>query len=169
MGEIIEASLLEYSQVFEEIKEFTSNYITFNMLPRWLGGKESAYNAGDVGSIPGLGRSPWGRHGNPLQYSCWENPQGQRRLGGCSRTHWETKHRSTGKSVALTVWASVGKVRSPTKCNHLCAQSLNLTLCDLMDCSLPDNSRLEYWSKLLFSIPGYLPGPGIKPASLCVS
>ena len=58
MGEIIEASLLEYSQVFEEIKEFTNNYITFNMLPRWLGGKESAYNAGDVGSIPGLGRSP---------------------------------------------------------------------------------------------------------------
>ena len=28
----------------------------------------------DVGSIPGLGRSPGGRHGNPLQYSCLENP-----------------------------------------------------------------------------------------------
>ena len=58
MREIIEASYLEYSQVFEEIKEFTNNYIIFNMLPQWLGGKESAYNAGDVGSIPGLGRSP---------------------------------------------------------------------------------------------------------------
>ena len=35
-------------------------------------------NAGDVrdsGSIPGLGRSPGGGHGNPLQYSCLENPQ----------------------------------------------------------------------------------------------
>ena len=34
-------------------------------------------NAGDVrtaGSIPGLGRSPGGGHGNPLQYSCLENP-----------------------------------------------------------------------------------------------
>ena len=31
-------------------------------------------NAGDVGSIPGLGRSPGGEHGNPLQYSCLENP-----------------------------------------------------------------------------------------------
>ena len=34
-------------------------------------------NAGhvrDMGSIPGLGRSPGGRHGNPLQYSCLENP-----------------------------------------------------------------------------------------------
>ena len=31
-------------------------------------------NAGDVGSIPGLGRSPGGGNGNPLQYSCLENP-----------------------------------------------------------------------------------------------
>ena len=36
-------------------------------------GKESACNAGDLGSIPGLGRSPEGGHGNPLQYSCLEN------------------------------------------------------------------------------------------------
>jgi len=31
-------------------------------------------NAGDMGSIPGLGRSPGGGHDNPLQYSCLENP-----------------------------------------------------------------------------------------------
>ena len=31
-------------------------------------------NAEDVGSIPGLGRSPGGGHGNPFQYSCWNNP-----------------------------------------------------------------------------------------------
>ena len=37
-------------------------------------GKESACSAGDLGSIPGLGRSPGGGHGNPLQYSCLENP-----------------------------------------------------------------------------------------------
>ena len=37
-------------------------------------GKESTYNAGDAGLIPGLGRSPGGGHGNPLQYSCLENP-----------------------------------------------------------------------------------------------
>ena len=43
-------------------------------LPRWLSGKESACSAGDVGSIPGLRRSPGGRNGNPLQYSCLENP-----------------------------------------------------------------------------------------------
>ena len=44
--------------------------------------KESACNVGDLGSVPGLGRSPGGGHGNPHQYSCQENPHGQRSLGG---------------------------------------------------------------------------------------
>ena len=34
----------------------------------------NAGDARDVGSIPGSGRSPGGEHGNPLQYSCLENP-----------------------------------------------------------------------------------------------
>ena len=46
--------------------------------------KESACNAEDLGLIPGLGRSPGGGHGNPLQYSCQENPHGQRSLAGYS-------------------------------------------------------------------------------------
>ena len=37
-------------------------------------GKEAACNAGDPGSIPGSGRSPGEGNGNPLQYSCLENP-----------------------------------------------------------------------------------------------
>ena len=37
-------------------------------------GKESTCNVGDRDSIPGLARSPGGGHGNPLQYSCLENP-----------------------------------------------------------------------------------------------
>ena len=36
--------------------------------------KESAWNAGDTGSVPGSGRSPRGGNGNPLQYSCLKNP-----------------------------------------------------------------------------------------------
>ena len=39
-----------------------------------LSGKDSAYHAGDRGSIPGSGRSPGGGHGNPLEYSYLENP-----------------------------------------------------------------------------------------------
>ena len=42
-------------------------------LPWWLGGKESACNAGGLGSIPGLGRSPGEGKGYPLQYSGLEN------------------------------------------------------------------------------------------------
>ena len=37
-------------------------------------GKESACNVGDLGSVPGSGRSSGGGQGNPLQYSCLENP-----------------------------------------------------------------------------------------------
>ena len=47
-------------------------------------GKESTCNSGDLGSIPGLGRSPGGGHDNPPQYSCLENPHGQRSLVGYS-------------------------------------------------------------------------------------
>ena len=41
--------------------------------PGGSNGKESACSAGDLGSIPGLGRFPGERNGNPLQYSCLEN------------------------------------------------------------------------------------------------
>ena len=40
----------------------------------WLSGKDSTFQAGDVGSIPGLGRFPGEGNGNPLQYSCLGNP-----------------------------------------------------------------------------------------------
>ena len=42
--------------------------------PGGLVGKKSARNVGDLGSIPGLGRSSGEGNGNPLQYSCLENP-----------------------------------------------------------------------------------------------
>ena len=53
-------------------------------LPWWLN-EEAAYNAGDLGSIPGLGRSPGEGNGNPIQYSCLESQSHeQRRLEGYS-------------------------------------------------------------------------------------
>ena len=59
--------------------------------PGGADGKESACNVGDLGSIPGLGRSPGGGHGNLLQYSHLENPHGQRSLAGYSpRSHKES-------------------------------------------------------------------------------
>ena len=52
----------------------------FKGFPGGSDGKEFACNEGDLGSIHGLGRSPGGGHGNLLQYSCLENPHGQRSL-----------------------------------------------------------------------------------------
>ena len=43
-------------------------------IPWWLRGKASACNEGDLGLIPGSGRSPGEGNGNTLQYSCLENP-----------------------------------------------------------------------------------------------
>ena len=66
---------------------------------QWV--KEPACNAGDMGLIPVLGRSPRGWQGNPLQYSFLENPDGQRSLGDyspCGRRvghEWVTKHTHT--------------------------------------------------------------------------
>ena len=60
--------------------------------------KESTCNAGDLSSIPGLGRSPRGGHGNPLQYSCLENPQGQRNLVGYSP--WGRKESDTTEQLS---------------------------------------------------------------------
>ena len=77
----------------------------------FLGGsksKESACNAGDLGSIFGLGRSPGEEHGKPLQYSCLENPQGQRSLAsyspwGCKESDTTERLTHTEVEVALTI------------------------------------------------------------------
>ena len=58
-------------------------------LPWWLSGKELTCNAGDTGSIPGLGRSPGGGHGNLFQYSYLKNPMD--RGAWQSTVHWAVK------------------------------------------------------------------------------
>ena len=68
-------------------------------------GKESACNVGDLGSIPGLGRSPGGGHGNPRQYYCLENPHGWRSLVGYSP--WGDKELETTERLStLSLTAS---------------------------------------------------------------
>ena len=52
-------------------------------------GKESVCNAGDPGSIPGSGRSPGEGNGNPLEYSCLENPMD--REAWRATVHWVAK------------------------------------------------------------------------------
>ena len=73
-------------------------------------GKVSARNAGDVGdvgSVPGLGRSPGEGHGNTLQYPCLENPM--------DRESWRA-----------TVWATVHRVsKSPIRLKQLSTHACN--------------------------------------------
>ena len=54
-------------------RSLNSTYM-WSGLPWWLSGKVSTCNAGGAGSTPGSARCPGGGHGNPLQYSCLENP-----------------------------------------------------------------------------------------------
>jgi len=56
----------------------------------WFRGKESACNAGDLGSIPGSGRSPGEGNGNLPQYSCLENPM--------DRGAWQVRVHEVSKS-----------------------------------------------------------------------
>ena len=72
-------------------------------------GKESACNVEDLGLIPGLGRSPGGGHGNPLQYSGLENPHGQESVGyslwGCRVGHDWLSSAHTALRTRLSDWA----------------------------------------------------------------
>ena len=79
---------------------FFTEICTCHGLYLWLSSKESSCNAGDTsntGSIPGLGRSPGGGHGNPLQYSCPENTHGRRSLVGYSSGSQRVRHDWVGK------------------------------------------------------------------------
>ena len=69
---------------------FKNKIWSFMSFPGCSEGKESACNVGDLGSIPGSGRSPGGGNGNPLQYSCLEN--------SVDRGAWKATVHSVAKS-----------------------------------------------------------------------
>ena len=60
-------------------------------ITRWLSGKESACNVGDLDSVTGPGRSPEEGNGNPLQYSCLGNPMDRGAGVGVATVHGVTK------------------------------------------------------------------------------
>ena len=80
--------------------------------------------ARDVGSIPGSGRSPGGGHGNPLQYSCLENPMGR-------GTWWATVHGVTKSWTQLSMpalhylgYSSLRRTAKHFRCRHSRLRSL---------------------------------------------
>ena len=91
---------MEHKQKQEDISYWEKSHILLGF-PGGSTGKESACNVGDLDLILGLGRSPGGGHGNPIQYSCLENPHGHRSLVGYSPwgcKEWDTTEQlSTAK------------------------------------------------------------------------
>ena len=86
------------------MRMWISPFIWFASRCVWLSSKESACtagDAGDMGSIPGSGRSPGGGHGNPLQSSCLKSPTD----GGA---WWDTVHGVTKSWTWLSTRTQVG-------------------------------------------------------------
>ena len=93
--------------------------------------KESSHNAGDLGSIPGLGRSHGEGNCNPLQYSCQDNLHGQRYLVGpwdpkeWDMTEWLSAHTHTCTFLNQQKWFLKSKVGPTKSCFFLHLQTWN--------------------------------------------
>ena len=106
---------------------------------------------GDLSLIPRLGRSPWGGHGNPLQYSCLENPHGWRSVEGYSP--WGRRESDTTEQ--LSTHTSIHHAAAPAAAKSL--QSCP-TLCNPIDGSSPGSpvpgilqARTLEWVAISFS------------------
>ena len=75
-----------------------TNSVDIIWLSKLSAGKESTFNAGDVSSIPGSGRSPGEGNGNPLQYSCPGNPMDR-------EAWWATVHRVAKSQIGVSTHA----------------------------------------------------------------
>ena len=69
----MQVTLVRFLGQEEALEKGTATHSSIFGLPQWLSSKESACNAGGLGLIPGLGRSPGEGNGCPLQYSGLEN------------------------------------------------------------------------------------------------
>ena len=79
----------------------------FGDFPGGSDSKESACNVGDLGLIPGLERSPEEGNGYQLQYSCLENPHGQKRLAGYSLCDHKASDRTEQLRKQIVAYGSV--------------------------------------------------------------
>ena len=96
-----------WCHVEAQFHSFAYTYSVMYMgFPHRSVGKESANNAGDLGSIPGSGRSPGEGNGNPLQYSCQENPT-KRSLAGQSMGSQELDMTKHTRHTCLVPWTRV--------------------------------------------------------------
>ena len=152
------------------------HWTTRERLPWWLSGKESTCNAGDAGSIPQSGRSPGGGDGNPLQYSCLENPLDR---GAYSATvhgvteswtwlKWQHTPPSPRSKLSDSAQFSSADTLQPHGLQHARPPCPSLA-----PGVYPDSCPLNWWCHLTISssfvpfssCPQFLPGSGSFPMS----
>ena len=95
---------ITFFQLFQSLwqaKQFEDHYSILDF-PGGSDGKASAYNAGDLGLIPGSRRSPGEGNGNPLQYSCLENPKSDT----TERLHFLSFHSILNLDPILFMWST---------------------------------------------------------------
>ena len=171
---------------------------TYNLIVMYFFGsdsKVSVYNAGDLGLIPGSGKFPGEGNGNPLQYSCLENPMdggawcrllsmGSQRVGH----DWATSLSPLGilRRGALTMPDDSGPhqgwLSDVFLADFLCDSLKHLKWSEVKSLSRGrlfatpwtvayyaplsmELSRQQYWNGLPFPSPGDLPNPGIESGS----
>ena len=144
----------------------------------------NAGGTGDIGLILGLGRSPGGGNGNPLQYSCLGNHMDRGAWWFAKNQTWLSTCTASFKKKLfiiiifllyniISTWIRHGctRVPNPEPPSHLPRHMTTFNFFDPVDCSPPSSSvhgmfqaRILEW--LPFPPPGDLPNPGIEPLSV---
>ena len=122
--------------------------------PGGSAGKESACNAGALGSIPGLGRSPGEGHGYPLQYSGLENSM-DCIIPGVSKSLWQQiqKTQQWPQDWKRSVFIPIPKKRNAKECSNYHTIALisyaSKVLFNILQVSLGRESGRENWMKVI--------------------
>ena len=159
----------------QRVRYYQATFTHFTHFPGSSAGKESACNTWGLGLIPGLGRALGGGHDNPFQYSCLENPHGQRSLASYSpwghtvRHDWATKPSTAHMLIpisqfipplALSPWSWFSWSSS-----WFCRSLLPLQLWGCLLLLLPEGSLHFYYEVLgpTQGLPRCYPSRGLWP------
>ena len=166
--------LLLLPSVFPSIRVFSNKSAHHIRWPKssvngkWLSSRKTG-DTGGTGSIPGWGRSPGEGNGNPLLYSCLENPMDR-------EVWWATVHGVSKSWTWLSNWACMQVNGKGLSCLGFITGKEVKSFSRVQLFATPQTiahkaslsmgfSRQEYWSGLPFPSPEDIPDPGIKPRS----